>query len=448
MTTVPAISGKIGDTVYYQCVMNAKDLIARTESVEEYFSEEDYKEMGERGKLQRKLDKRYLNEIAPYLLRNRDRFFNSFVVNLDPQLCEFKSLSNFTVNIDNKFYPVADSIQFDYRDQAKNIGFLHIKDTGSMYILDGQHRMAALRAAINPTEDDRKVLNKKLEQSDELHLLKSDNGLKQDQYSVLFVLLDNKKSQRTLFTDINTYARKISQSEMIGMDERNGYRKIIQNLIDENLVFNHADWIVHSGSSLPESSLKITTKKHLEDIVTMTCEYNGHIWPKNKFPETSEFNKGQTISVAFLNEMFSNIEAYKNALKKDPTDNNLPALRKKESKVGLIFKPLPQVALAEAILLLKEKSDLDTSKIYKKINNIDWSYEYGSQFTGAVINIEGNIQTGKRVQSRLRDLIICWILGNTKAEEFFEGSGRFEELTEEWQNSTGKKGPIPEVKTA
>ena len=31
MTTVPAISGKIGDTVYYQCVMNAKDLIARTD---------------------------------------------------------------------------------------------------------------------------------------------------------------------------------------------------------------------------------------------------------------------------------------------------------------------------------------------------------------------------------------------------------------------------------
>ena len=49
----------------------------------------------------------------------------------------------------------------------------HIKDTGSMYILDRQHRMATLRAAINPTEDDKKVLNKKLEQTNELNLLKS-----------------------------------------------------------------------------------------------------------------------------------------------------------------------------------------------------------------------------------------------------------------------------------
>ena len=28
MTTVPAIKGKIGDKLYFQCTMNAKDLIA------------------------------------------------------------------------------------------------------------------------------------------------------------------------------------------------------------------------------------------------------------------------------------------------------------------------------------------------------------------------------------------------------------------------------------
>ncbi len=447
MTTVPAIKGKIGDTVYYQCVMNTKDLISRTETVENYFTETDYIEMGERGKLQRKLDKRYLNEIAPYLLRNKDRFFNSFVVNLDPSLCEFKSLQNFTVNIKNQHYPVADAIQFDYRDQAKAIGFLHIKDTGSMYVLDGQHRMAALRAALNPSENEKKILSKKLEATNEQDLLKTDNDIKQDEYSVIFVALDSKKSRRTLFTDINTYARKISQSEEIGMSERNGYSKIVQNIVDEKLVFNHPDWIVHSGSSLPESSLKITTKKHLLEIVKKTCISGDLKWQKDKLPELSVLNKGQTLCVAFLNEMFSKIDGYKDALKKEPSDNHLPKLRKPESKVGLIFKPLPQVALAEAILQLKEKSDLDTSKIYKTINNIDWSFKYGSQFTGAVINIEGNIQTGKKVQARLRDLIICWVLGTKKAEAFFAG-GRFDELTEEWQNSTGLKGkPIPEATT-
>ena len=61
MTTVPAIRGTIGDKLYYQCTMNAKDLIARTEPVEEYFSQDELDEQGEKGKLQRKLNSRYLS---------------------------------------------------------------------------------------------------------------------------------------------------------------------------------------------------------------------------------------------------------------------------------------------------------------------------------------------------------------------------------------------------
>ena len=53
MTTVPSIKGIIGDKLYYQCTMNAQDLIARTEPVEEFFQKmnkmnkvkkEDFKE--------------------------------------------------------------------------------------------------------------------------------------------------------------------------------------------------------------------------------------------------------------------------------------------------------------------------------------------------------------------------------------------------------------------
>ena len=142
MTTVPAIRGIIGDKLYYQCTMNAKDLIARTEPVEEYFSQDELDEQGEKGKLQRKLNSRYLSEVAPYLLRNKDRFIPSIVVNLDTELCEFNSLEDKTITIDGKVHRIKDSFQFDYRDQAGNLGFLHIKDVGSMYILDGQHTMA------------------------------------------------------------------------------------------------------------------------------------------------------------------------------------------------------------------------------------------------------------------------------------------------------------------
>ena len=109
------------------------------------------------------------------------------------------------------------------------------------------------------------------------------------------------------------------------------------------------------------------------------------------------------------------------------------------------MKPLPMQALAEAVLLLKMKSDLDTPQIYKIINNIDWSYDKEKhQFLGSIINIDGNIQNGKGIKNRLRDLMIYWILGSDKAEIFFE-DGRLDELTNEWKKATGLKTNIPEV---
>ncbi len=450
MTTVPAIKGFIGDKLYYQCTMNAKDLIARTEPVEEYFSQDEIDEQGEKGKLQRKLNSRYLTEVAPYLLRNNDRFIPSIVVNLDTDLCEFNSLEEKTITVEGKVHKVADSFQFDYRDQAKNLGFLHIKDVGSMYILDGQHRMAAYRAAINPSDKEKKSLIKTFEEREEEHLINNSSELKNDQISVIFVSLKNKVEMRKLFTDVNSNARSISQSEKIGMAERNGYFKIIQNIIDDNLVFDHPDWILPKGVSLQPTSLKFIPKKTLSNIVEKICELNDIHWEKNILPEKSELEKVQTVCVSFLNELFrKNVEGYKKVLSSpnNHLDNNAPSYRNPQNTFALIMKPLPMEALAEAVLLLKMKSDFDTPQIYKAINNIDWSYEKENhQFLGSIINIDGNIQNGKGIKKRLRNLIIYWILGPDKAKIFFEDfEDSLEDLTKDWRKATNQKGDIPEV---
>ena len=447
MTTVPSVKGIIGDKLYYQCTMNAQDLIARTEPVEEFFSEDEQNEQGEKGRLQRKLNARYLTELAPYLLRNKDRFIPSIVVNLDTDLCEFESLSEKTITIEDKVFRIKDSLKFDYRDHADNIGFLHIKDTGRMFILDGQHRMAAYRAAMKPSEKEKKSLTKTFEERDELHLMSNSSELRGDQVSVLFVSLKNKVEMRKLFTDFNSTARVISQSEKIGMAERNGYFKIVQNIIDDNLVFNHKDWVLPIGVSLQPSSLKFIPKKTLSTIVEEICKINDVNWEINILPEKSELQKVQTVCVSFLNEMFTKIDGYKKVLSPPNThlDNSCPSYRNPQNTFALIMKPLPMQALAEAILLLKMKSDLDTPQIYKQINNIDWSYDKEKhQFLGSIINIDGNIQTGKGIKNRLRDLMIYWILGPDKAKVFFE-DGRLEELTKEWKQSTGLKTDIPEV---
>ena len=204
MTAVPAVKGKMGNIEYFQCTMSSKDLVARTQSATEYFSEEDWDEMGPTGKMQRDVSDRYLKQIAPYLLITKDRFFNSIVVLLDEKLCKFKSLDEEILNVNGKTVKASEFVPFDREDEIKRIGFLELKDRGEMLILDGQHRMRALRAVVSPGEDERAKLKKVLDNNNESHLANNDNGVKEDLLSVIFVTLKDRKAQRKLFTDINS----------------------------------------------------------------------------------------------------------------------------------------------------------------------------------------------------------------------------------------------------
>ena len=185
MATLAAIKGKFGNIEYYQCTMKPKDLISRTETAVNYFSKEDWQEMEKGGQMQREPQIRYLTEIAPYLIRNKNRFFNSIVVLLDPKLCKFKSLDEYPVRINNEFTTISKILDFSYEDGAKTIGFLSVKDTGHMIILDGQHRMLAFRTVIA----DREKLEKILQKTGETYEQYSDHGVFDDDVSVIFVML-------------------------------------------------------------------------------------------------------------------------------------------------------------------------------------------------------------------------------------------------------------------
>ena len=82
MTAVPAVKGNMGNIEYFQCTMSSKDLVARTQSAKEYFSKEDWEEMGPTGKMQREVSDRYINFT---ILENDNKiniFFNKKNLNL------------------------------------------------------------------------------------------------------------------------------------------------------------------------------------------------------------------------------------------------------------------------------------------------------------------------------------------------------------------------------
>ena len=448
MTTVPAIKGQMGNIEYFQCTMNAEELVNRTKPAYEYFKE-NWDELSEQEKMQREVSKRYITEITPYLLRDKNRFFNSIVVRLDPGQCEFKSLEEYTLTVNNQLVSISKAIPFDARDYMKNMGLLSIKDAGnSMYILDGQHRMSAVRCAIKPSDNEAIQLKKALEKRNELDILNYKHEVEKDTLSVLFVSMKNREQERQLFSDINTYAKKISAKEAIGLSTKNGYFIIVQRVIDDKDVFNHKLWIVQSGSSLPDASLKFTTKVHLYNMVNIYCNAIGYTkWKPDVKPNEDEIKDAHQRFESFYKNFLKKIDAYNKVLDKgDPTSNDLPKLREKSNKNALLYKPLPQVALFDAVTKLAEVSDIDLDVVYKTINKIDWSFDAGSQFEDILITRAGTITTGTKVQNLLRDIIIYWVLGTEKSKEYFQQKG-FDELQKSWSELTRKSGPIPKAKT-
>ena len=147
MTTTAAIEGKMGEYKYYQTTMKTSDVISKTAAAIDFFSPADWEEMGEIARVQREPDtKRIMSEIAPYLIRSQKRFFNSIVVLLDEKACDFKSLDEFPVDVPSGKQTTASKLLLPaYQNKAKSIGFLEINESKSMLILDGQHRMLALK---------------------------------------------------------------------------------------------------------------------------------------------------------------------------------------------------------------------------------------------------------------------------------------------------------------
>lgn len=445
MPIVPAIKGKIGSIEYYQCTMSAMDLISRTQNATEYFSKEDWEEMGPWGQNQRDVDPRYLKKITPYLLRDKDRFFNSFLVLLDTSKCEFKSIADQPVDVKGNLSRVKDGVSdYSVKENLDRVGFLTILDQGAMCILDGQHRMRAIRAAI--TDSDKEKLQKVLKNDGEEELLNSDNGVKDDLYSVIFVAAPSREIERKIFTDINTYAKPIGKKELTMLSETNGYYKVSQNLAKEDLPFSSKLMYMQS-TALPDAAAAITTLHHMSVMIEKVCVAHGEKWNKEKKQTKEAIAEGESLAKNILGEVFSNINAYKYVIKKHKENTNekpkfIAELRKKDDsrKWGLLFKPLPQLALLEAILFLKSSDggDLDKKQIYNSINEIDWSYAKGSQFENMVITPEGNILTGSKILDRLKNMILFWILGEKKYQQIV-GEDHLNQLNEDYRTVNNLK---------
>lgn len=238
---LPAIRGVMGEWVYYSCLMDLGELSSRVSFADEIHKHKDFSEM-----IQRQLKKGRSAQIAEYLKDQPERFFNSLVVATYGGQPNWHALSD----VRSK----TQTVEFKKLDEntIASVGFLTLRGDENLFALDGQHRLAGIKKAVN-------------------------EGLDNDPYddvSVIFVEhRDSKKGlerTRRLFTTLNKTARPVTKNDIIALDEDDVMAICVRRLIEETDLFSGSRIAFVAGNNMPvTNTTSLTTIGNLYDVITV-----------------------------------------------------------------------------------------------------------------------------------------------------------------------------------
>ena len=232
----------MGDWVYYSCLMDLSTLAARVNYAEEIHHNKRLSQL-----IQRRLKKRRAAQIAHFLQTRSDRLFNSLVVATYEGEPNWHALTNVRTRPDN------DELRDLPDHTASSVGFLTLRGDEKLFALDGQHRLAGIKKAV---EDG--IVHDRI-----------------DEVPVLFVAHrktpEGLRRTRRLFTTLNKTAKPVSKVDIIALEEDNVTAFVVRWLLDDNPDMFGGDRIADAETdSMPSTNFKaLTTVVNLYTVLDL-----------------------------------------------------------------------------------------------------------------------------------------------------------------------------------
>ena len=327
---IPAIKGKIGNTVYYCTTMSFRQISSMVKKVdEELHTANSLKEQ-----IQRSLTNNYI-KIKNYILNREDRFFDSLVLAVydgDPLWTEVR------FEIENRQYP--------------NIGLLEFSGHEKIFPVDGQHRVEGIRAALEQNEE-----------------------LKNETISVMLIghqnTTEGREKSRRIFSTLNRYVKPVRLGDIIALDEDDIVAIVTRDLLETYPLFMGERIKASNNKSIPQTDKKAFTSLitlyecHLSLYKSFISKKDQHHYGKSQIKDMLKSRPSDDIIAGFnqylvdfwdcMNSTFDEIEVYIN----NNSDNPAAELRSTENGGNLFFRPIGLFPFVEAIariLLATNKS--------------------------------------------------------------------------------------------
>ena len=377
---LPALRARMGQWWYFTSVMKMSDIVERVSIVGEIHKAESLQEL-----LQRQLTER-ASGIADYLIAQDQRFFNSLVIGTyggEPKW--------FEVSITKAPF----SLQKELPIELEGIlGFLILDGTERLFALDGQHRVAGMREALERNEE-----------------------LKHEEVSVIFVAGVTKEHReddpegyertRRLFSTLNRYAKPVGKRDIIASDEDDAVAIVTRLLVEDHPLFVGKISIGSSKNIARADQKSLTSMVTLYDCLdTYLQEESKSSWNKFKKsrPNDDRLEELHKKAEHFFDTYCEFFPELLEIRKSSPSDQ-VAAKHRHLDGGHLLFRPIGLLASVSVVRGLMDSKDLSVEDAVSQIAKVPMQLDH-EMWRGLLWNTTGRrMITGPENQKAATNLL-------------------------------------------
>ena len=376
---LPALRAEMGDWTYYIASITLEELARRVTTATDLHQPKALDE-----EIQRSLEPR-ASDIAEYLMCQPQRLFGTLVIGVYEGAPEWLE-----VKIDERARPWPED---DQRLEGA-IGLLRLSGAEKLFALDGQHRLLGTKQAI-----------------------REDPSLGGEEVAVIFVghSADQGGLVRTrrLFSTLNRYAKKVSKSELIRLDEDDAVAIVTRRLLDSHRLFANRVALGKTKAVPTGDQRNVTSIIALYDSVEMVLRVSTEWEAKHKrFRPTDEtldvlarHCSGYWDAVVEETDAF---QAYlRTAVSNDPT-----APFRGTHGGHLFFRPVGILTHTWAATALYRKEEVDLRTAVRWLATVPMELS-GSPWAGLLWDTENHRMRTAPEAQRVAKWIMYYLAGGT-----------------------------------
>lgn len=342
---IPAIKAVIGNWIYYAGVLSFEDISKYVSPI----NDELHKSKSLSDAIQRSITDNYI-AIKEYILNQEERFFNAIVLAIydgSPNWIEVE------LEIEGEeFY---------------NMGFLSLSGEEKIFPVDGQHRVAGIKAA-----------------------LAENSEIKEEKVPVIFIghqkTDEGMKKTRRLFSTLNRYAKPVSPKDIVALDEDDIVAITTRYMVENHPLFEKERVVFSLQKGINSSNKKaFTSLITLSDCIDELFKYYFVFYKKTDdfkkylekyFPEKKSigvkafkrFRPSEATIADFESfvikywDAVSTLDDIKNYMS-DESDQPALEYRTKETGGNILFRPIGILPFVQATI--------SNAKLYENINSLE-----------------------------------------------------------------------------